>query len=277
MFEITKNINISEYKDIITVIKNSYNFDFSNFSLTSFKRRLEKVYNLYNFKNIEEFIKKLQIDEDFYETFLKDISIPTTEMFRDPQMWIELREKILCKVTPKTEFKIWIPEVTSDDELYSLLIVLDEMHLLYTSKIYVSTFVKQNLEKIKSGVVDIKKMEANSANYTRHNGDFQLSKYFDIEEKRAIFDQVLLSKVEYKHHNLFNSLPFENNFNLIIFRNRMLYYNLQLQNKVLETLYYVLQNNGHLIIGVNETMDGSIMQSKFSSISKTENILKKIR
>ena len=57
----------------------------------------------------------------------------------------------------------------------------------------------------------------------------------------------------------------------------MLYYNLQLQNKVLETLYYVLQNNGHLIIGVNETMEGSIMQSKFSSISKTENILKKIR
>jgi len=277
MFEINKNITIAEYKEILAEIKNSYSFDLSNYALTSFRRRLEKVYNLYNFKNVEEFIKKIQTDEEFYETLLKETSVPTTEMFRDPQMWIELRDKILSKVTPKSDFKIWIPEVTTDDELFSLLIILEEMNLINSTKIYASTFVKQNLDKIKLGIVDIKKMEANSANYTRHNGDYQLSKYFDIEEKRAIFDQVLLSKVEYKYHNIFNSSLFDNTFNLVIFRNRMLYYNQQLQNKVIDTIYNSLQTNGYMIIGVNETMEGSLIQNKFNLISKTENIFKKIR
>ncbi len=277
MFEIVKNITFTEYKEIINIIKTTYNVDFVNYATASLKRRVERVYNLYNFKNVEEMLAKIKADEEFFDAFLKETSVPTTEMFRDPQMWIDLKEKVLSKISPRSEYKIWVPEITTDEELFTLLIVLYEMQILGLTKIYASTNIQQNIEKIKTGVLDIKKMETNSANYTRHNGDYQLSKYFDLEEKRAIFDQVLLSKVEFKFNNFFDINHIDSGFNLILFRNRMLYYNPNLQNKALDIVYNSLQLNGHLIIGINETMDGSVHQTKYSLISKTENIFKKIR
>jgi chemotaxis protein methyltransferase CheR len=277
MTENLKKIGITEYREIIASVQSCYGYDISDFAMTSLKRRIEKVYNLYNFNDVEDFISKLVSDEEFYETFLKEISVPTTEMFRDPQMWIELKDKILTKLKSKSEFKIWVPEFTSDDELFSLLIVLKETGCLSMSNIIASSYCKKNIEKLPFGIVDLKKMEVNSANYTRQEGDFQLSKYFDIEEKRAIFDNILLSEVKIERHNLFNDEPISSDFNLVMFRNKFLYYNLQLQNKVLEKLYNSLQIGGILIIGINESIDGSVLQNKFNIISKTENIFKKTR
>jgi len=276
MFEITKKIGITEYRDVINAVQVKYNYDLSNFSLTSLRRRIEKVYNMYNFNDIEDFINKLTTDEDFYETFLKEISVPTTEMFRDPSMWVELKDKLFNRGKIKGEYKIWIPEFTSDDELYSMLVILKETGFT-GSKITASSNSKKNIEKITTGIVDLKKMEVNAANYTRQEGNFQLSKYFDMEEKRAIFDNVLLSEVNIVKHNLFVDEPIAHDFNIILFRNRFLYYNLQLQNKVLESLYDSLQIGGYLIIGINESLDGSPIQGKFNFLSKNENILKKIR
>lgn len=277
MFEITKKIGITEYREIIAAVLNKYNYDLSNFAMTSLKRRMEKVYNLFNFNDIEDFINKLTTDEDFYETFLREISIPTTEMFRDPPMWIELKEKLFNKSKNKTDYKIWMPEFTSDDELYSLLVTLKETGFLSNSQIYASSNSKKNIEKLPTGIVDLKKMEVNAANYTRQEGAYQISKYFDMEEKRAIFDNVLLSEVKILRHNLFTDNLIFTDFNLILFRNKMLYYNMQLQNKVIEILYNSLLPGGSLIIGINESLDGSPLQGKFNYISKTENILKKIR
>lgn len=277
MNEVDKKIGLNEYREIIAAIKENYGHDFSDFALTSLKRRIEKVYTLFNFIDHENFIEKISSDEDFYEIFLKEISIPTTEMFRDPPMWIELRQRILPKLKQKNQLKFWIPEFTSDDELFSLLVILHEENCLANSEIIASSFSKRNIEKLPQGIVDLKKMEINSANYTRQEGYFQLSKYFDIEEKRAIFDNSLLSKVKIVYHNLFSDKIISDDFNVIIFRNRFLYYNLQLQNRVLEQLYNSLSQSGFLIIGINETIEGSVLQNKFNLASKTENIFKKVR
>lgn len=277
MTEIIKKIGISEYREIIVALQQRYNYNFSDYALTSLKRRIEKVYNQYNFTDIEDFLTKLTSDEDFYETFLKEIFVPTTEMFRDPQLWIELKEKIFIKSKFKGDFKIWVPEFTTDDEIFSLLITLKETECLIQSKITATSWSKKNIEKLPLGVVDLKKMEANSANYTRQEGDFQLSKYFDIEEKRAVFDNVLLSNVTIKKYNIIDEELFANDFNLVLFRNKILYYNLQLQNKIIEKLYNSLSMGGYLIIGINESMESSPFQNKFLAVSKTENIFKKVR
>ena len=119
MTVINKKIGISDYKQILNIIRENYNIDFSNYALTSLKKRIEKIYTLYNFISIEDFIKKIGTESKFFETFLFDISVPTTEMFRDPPMWLNLKEHVLPKYKKNETLNIEFILTRAADIAYS--------------------------------------------------------------------------------------------------------------------------------------------------------------
>lgn len=273
---IIERIGIAEYRNIITSIKHSYDIDFSDYALTSLKRRFEKTISLYNFKNSDDLIAKIQTDPLFFENLLRDISVDTTEMFRDPTMWSELKDKILLRHKDDNDFKIWVPEITSDDELYSLVILLKEINLLDRFKIYATCVSSKNLDRVRRGENDIKKMETNTANYRKLRGDFLLTRYFELEEKRAILNSDLLKDVVFLRHDIMKEKPPAQNFKLVLFRNRMLYFNPQLQSRIVDTVYECMAPGGYFVIGINESLDCCIKSDGFSAINPNENIYKKI-
>lgn len=275
MEEIINKLGITEYREIIATIKINYGIDMTDYALTSLKRRFEKCFMLYNFRSTDQLIDKLKKDKYFFENFLNDISVPTTEMFRDPPMWKELKEIILPRYKNEKEIKIWVPEITTDDELFSLLIILYETELLNISKIYATSIGNKIIENAKKGYTELKKMETNTANYKRIEGHSLLSQYFTQEDRKAVFNKNLLNKVIFQQHNLFtDSLP-EKGFKLILFRNRMLYYNPPLQTKAIKILYESLVPGGYFICGVNESLECCTNDEKFSVVNPNENIFKK--
>jgi chemotaxis protein methyltransferase CheR len=267
-------LSIVEYRDIITAINKFCGIDFSDYALTSLKRRFEKVLVLYNFKEVTDFIIRLETDKILLESVLFDISVEETEMFRDPPMWQDLKDVILTKFEHEPEYKIWLPECTSGDELFSLLILLKELKLIDKAIIYATSMCSKNLEVIKTGNIDLKKLESNTANFRRMRGDNQLSNYVDVQEKRASVDLSLFKNVTFIKHDLLKDKS-PGNFKIILFRNKMLYYNQQLQSKAIEIIHNSLLPGGYLIIGVNESMEGSGMHDKFILTNPTENIFKK--
>ena len=270
----TKKIGISDLKLILKGIQDTYNMDFSVFSLPFFKRRIERIYELFNFFSVNDFIDKIITNKSFFEIFLFEISVPTTEMFRDPTMWTALKHH-LHKYSKQEQIKVWLPEITSDEELFSLIILLKEISLLEKTTIYATSYSEKYLKQANTGIISIKKYEINSANFQRYNKNIDFSQFITKNKKNAILDSSLFANVHFLQNSFLTNNIIDINFDIILFRNRMLQYKIDFQFKVLEQIDNRLNKGGMLIIGVNESLNNWKLAKKYKIVEKNENIFKK--
>ena len=268
-------LGIVDTRNIIKTLQDVYDYDFKNYALTFFKRNVEKVIANYNLRDADSFIKKIELDKDFFEVFLQEMTVETTEMFRDPSLWRVLKEEILPTTIPgSANYKIWLPEVSSGEELYSLTIVLKKLRLLDQVQIYASSLSELYLEKIKTGYFDPKKIEVNDSNYSRIFSESQLSDFYKYENERAYWDTSLIENVKFLKQNIiFDDYP--KGIKLILFRNQMIYYNQILQERFIKIMYNCLVPGGVLVIGNNEKIEYWNSEKDYTLIDKTERIYKK--
>ncbi|MEN8119599.1 MAG: CheR family methyltransferase [Bacteroidota bacterium] len=267
-------IGISELKSLILTIKTKKGVDFSNYALSSLKRRVESFMLRFHFQNIEEVIHKISNDEKFYELFLKDILVSSTELFRDPEFWRELKVYVLNKFKFTEEIKILIPECNSGEELYTLLIILDQINMLDRVKILSTSLSHLNVEEIKNATIEFKKMEVNSANFERFHENGNIFDFFIKKGSVVKFNTDLFKNVEIIHHNLFeDELP--GVYNFILYRNKTIYYNQQLKTEALKKLGSSLKIGGFMAVGIKETIEFPGVDREFVVISESEKIFKK--
>jgi len=267
-------IGISELKNLILNIKTKKNLDFSNYALSSLKRRVEDFMLKFHFVNIDELIHRINKDESFYKLFVKNILVDTTELFRDPEFWKELRVSVLNKVKLSGNFKILIPECNSGEELYSLLIVLKQIGILEKTQICLTSLSQLNVEKIKNATIEQKKMEVNIANFERFDENGNIFDFFTKKASAVKLDSALFENVEIIQHNLFNDELAET-YNLILFRNKLIYYNQQLKTDALKILKNYLKESGFIAIGIKETIEFPGVERAFVIVSDSEKIYKK--
>lgn len=270
-------LGIVDIREIIRVIKSKYDFDFSNFALTSFKYSLEKLIARNNLASPERLFRRLSDDEDFMDEFLHQIFIPSTEMFRDPSLWRWLREELLLKLSPSqaSGYKIWLPYCVSGGELYTLAILLKEINLLDRVKIFATVFSEKSQDYILSGNYPLKKTEVSTENYKRFHGSSKLDDYYEISKFEALRDNSLIKNVEFIKDDVnFSNSP--KNVKLIMFRNMMIYANPKLQAALIEKMYSCLSVSGHFVIGAQERLKkGSSEDSNFEIVNASESIYKK--
>ncbi len=270
-------LGIVDIREIIRLIKNQYDIDFSTFALTSLKYRLEHIIAKNNLSNPENLYRKLTDHRDFFDTFIHQLFVPASEMFRDPSVWRWLREEYFLKMNDKDliNFKIWLPYCVTGGELYTLCILLQELNLLQRVKIFATVFSDTSLEYIKSGEYPLKKIEISSENYTRFQGAKEFSDYYKLEQYIARRDTSLIKNIEFIKDDInFNMAP--KNVKLILMRNVMIYFNPSYQEIVLEKIYEALTATGNLLIGLKELIKQSQnSHSLFETIEVNESIYKK--
>jgi chemotaxis protein methyltransferase CheR len=269
-------LGIVDIREIVRIIKNVHNYDFSNFALTSFKYSLEKVIAQNGLLSAENLFRKLGEDPSFFDKFLNDIFVPSTEIFRDPSLWRWLREDYFPNIASRhfDNFKIWIPQCVSGEELFSLCILLQEMGIKDKVKILATVFSDESLEYIKSGKYPLKKLEVSIENYRRFQGESNLESYYKIINNEAIRDTSLISDVEFiKDDITFSKAP--QNIKLILFRNVMIYYNPTMQNQVLGLMSNCLSAAGHIIFGVKESIKSSNASTTLEAVNENENVYKR--
>ena len=268
-------VGIVDTRKVITTIQEVHNYDYKNYALTFFKHRLEKIINDNNLRDADHLIDKLINDSTFFDYFIQGISVETTELFRDPSLWRVIRDEFLPDNIKSEKYKIWMAGIQSGEELYSMAILLDESKLWDSVEVIATYDSEKNYELIKKGIFNVKKIELNDANYKRFNCFSDLDKYYTIQNKIGYWDTSLIRNINFLKQNVtFDNSP--KNFNLVWFRNQMIYYNQVLQDKVLEILYDGLKPGGHLVIGDKETTEHSTYSKRFRLINETEKIYKKL-
>ncbi len=269
------DISILDTKKVIRTINDQYNVDYSDYSATSFKQSIDNVIKINNLDSVDNLIYKIQNESSFEEIFYRDISIPGTEMFRDPAAWRELA-KILKEKTDCTNCRIWVPFCSTGEETYTLAIILKELGISDKIKVIVSNRSLLNIQKIKKGEFPIKQLETNNANYIRYknNNSSNLDKYYSIEGSTGKINLDLFSNFEFADYAQYIDKG-PTKISLILFRNKLIYYNLTLQEKMLETIFNSLSPTGLLFIGIKETIEFNVIKDRFVLVDKDEGIYRK--
>lgn len=270
-----EDIGIIDTKRIISFLFVTYGVDFSNYSLTSLKRRFIFVIQKNRIKSIDDFVQKLE-NKDFFEKALFDITVNTTEFFRDPSFWREFIHLIAEKIDTTLSYKIWLPDCASGEELYSLAIILSEENVLDKVKIFATNISLEKIEFVKQGIYEEKREDVNDANYKRINLKHNFENYYkSIGNNKFQMDQTLLRNVEFSHsYNLSTNAP--QGIKFVLFRNSMIYFNKSLQNETIDIIYNSLLPGGYLAIGNKESINILESERKYKIISDSERIYQKM-
>ena len=252
-------------------LKSSSNYDFSGYAEKSLKRRLVKFLEDNNF-DINKLINKIQKSNTFLETLVEDLSNTTTELFRDPEIWQTIRYKILPHFINYHTFNIWHAGCSTGQEVYSMLILLNELGLFDKVQVYATDISNNVLEKAPKGVYRYRFNIEYLNNFDKaikenpHNNnkeyDVSYSKYFDINKPKDTINMkpFLQKKPTWLRHDLvFDKNIFNTKFDMILCRNVLIYFNTPLQNKVLNLFYDCLHKDGYLVLGMQESILGLLL------------------
>lgn len=271
----TLEISLNEIDQLTTLIQSKYNYDFTNYALSSFKRRIERYLNIAKLTSVNALIDFISSSEENFSDFLKELTVNVTEMFRDPSMWTFFLEEILPQLSnSSTNLNIWHAGCSSGEEVYSLGIILKELNILQNTNITASDIDNSILSKAKKAEYPIKSFELNNNNFKEINSRFDLEKHIEKHESFYSIESGVTDSVQFIEHNLVSD-SLEEQFDLIFCRNVLIYFNQPLQDKVLEKLHKALKPNGLLIIGSKESIAWCSTFPKFETVSLEEKVFVK--
>jgi chemotaxis protein methyltransferase CheR len=268
-------IKDEEVEVLVNDLLEVYGYDFTNYSRASLKRRINRLFYLDKYSSFAEFRYKVKSDDSYLKRFVEEITVNVTEMFRGPSFYKVLRQSILPVLGTYPLIRIWHAGCSTGEEVYSMAIALKEANLLHKSILYATDINPDVLEKARRGIFPLSQMKLYSENYIESGGVKDFSDYYIAKYNYAMFNEDLKLKMVYATHNLVSDNSF-NEFQLILCRNVLIYFEKELQNRVFDLFDDSLEKLGFLVLGDKETLRFSSIASKYKQVDIKEKIWRKI-
>ena len=248
-------ITDEEMNALMTAIRNRYGLDFTNYEKTSLKRGVTRLMMKHNMESSLDLWSRVLKDYDFFMSSIDDLLVNLTELFRNPDVWIKLRDEVLEEFKGQA-LNIWHAGCSTGEEVYTMSIVLDEKGLLNRARLTATDLSSKALAKAKSGQysLDIIKQYLNP--FLKFFPHKQIEDYFQFEEKHAEIKPKYRQNVTFSRHNLVHDVA-ASKYDIVFCRNVMIYFDDQLKLKVLSLIHQSLKPNGYLIIGYYDIMPDS--------------------
>lgn len=272
--KIAAMITFEELEEIIDVVKNLHGYDVSGYTRSSLKRRVTRIMELNKLDLVE--LKSKLINQPGFSTYLlQEITVNVTEMFRDPEFYKALKNDLFPYLATYPHIKLWSAGCSTGEEVYSLAILLKEAGLYQRSFIYGTDINTKVLEKAKRGIYSLAKVKDYSENFIKTDPKSSLSEYYTAMYNAATINNSLKKNVLFSQHSLVSDRVF-NEFQLITCRNVLIYFDTNLQEKVLDLFYNSLCHLGFLCLGSKESLINYKNAAKFKVVNKKHNIYQKI-
>ncbi len=257
-------------------INRRYGFDFRSYAYSSLRRRIWKRITAENLPNVTALAERVLHDPMMMEKFLNDLSINVTAMFRDPSFYVAFREIVVPMLRTYPFIRIWHAGCATGEEAYSMAIMLHEEGLLERSRIYATDINELVLQKAKQGIFPISRMQEYTENYIQAGGKRSFSEYYTSKYDGALFSPSLKQNIVFSQHNLVTDRSFSE-FNVILCRNVLIYFDRSLQDRVQGLFYESLVTFGLLCLGSKETLKFSKVEDNYEQLSSRDKIYRKVR
>ncbi|MBN1178522.1 MAG: protein-glutamate O-methyltransferase CheR [Anaerolineae bacterium] len=269
-----KDVESIEIDLFLEAIYWRYGYDFRHYARASLRRRVRHLLTKHRYEHVSDLIAPLLYDEAFARSAIYDFSITVTEMFRDPDVYVAVRQRIAPYLKTYPFVKVWVAGCATGEEVYSLSILLQEEGLYNRATIFATDFNETALEKAGEGIYALKDMRQYTENYQRAGGTRSFADYYHAQYGSAIIDPVFKKNVTFANHNLVTDGVF-GEMHLIFCRNVLIYFDKTLQNRVLKLLADSLVYGGFLCLGTKETLQFSDVQEQFEVVDSKAKIYKK--
>jgi len=258
-----------KYGEYLQVIKECSPYDFSEYSNNSIDRRIEKIMHD-NDLNMDQLIYKTRTSEEFVEFVVEAITVNTTELFRDPLLWKYLHREIWPSFKNKANINIWHAGCSTGQEVYSNMILLEDLGLLDQCNIYASDISRRAISKAKKGEFEyrfnIEKYYDNFTQVFEEDKHHFFNKHFVVNKEEDLLkvDESFIKKVKFVTHDLVKQeFPEHIKFDVIFCRNVLIYFNERLQTDIVQRFHNRLLPDGFLVLGAHELLDG-FFKTKFT-------------
>ncbi len=242
-----------------------HGYDFSEYAPASLKRRVQQLVRTHDTGSISELNRRLLHEDGFVARVIEGLSVPVSEMFRDPPVFRSLRDKVFPVLASYPETNIWQAGCAHGQEVYSLAILLEEAGLYERSRIYATDFNDAALAIAAEGIYATREARDWSRNYIEAGGNHSLSDYYSARYDFIKLDKRLRRNVTFLNHNLVTDEVFCE-AHLILCRNVLIYFSNTLQDRTLGLFRDSLVRSGFLCQGTRENIDFSPAAAGFADV-----------
>ena len=264
-----------EIELLLEGIHRCYGFDFREYAPASLRRRLRRRMLGEGVDSVSALQERVLHDPAVMERLLLDLSINVTAMFRDPSFFVSFRERVVPLLRTYPFSRIWVAGCSTGEEVYSLAILLAEEGLADRVRIYATDINEVVLERARLGVFPLDKMQEYTQNYIRAGGRKAFSEYYVARYDGARFSRALADGVVFAQHNLASDAAF-NEFQAIVCRNVMIYFDRPLQEHVHRLFHDSLATFGVLALGQKETIRFSPHEAGYEELDAAERLYRKV-
>jgi chemotaxis protein methyltransferase CheR len=249
--------------------------DFREYAFASIRRRVILCMQEEGLGSVEDLLARVRDSDAAMGRLLKMLTLPVTSMFRDPQFYVEFRERVTPFLRTHPYLRLWVAGCSTGQEVYSLAILLHEEGLYERSRIYATDVQARSLDQAKEAIFPVAAMQDYTRNYQAAGGRAAFSDYYTADSEAVILRPFLKTNLVFGMHNLVTDRSF-NEFQVIFCRNVMIYFTAALQERVHDLLYDSLATLGYLGLGRGETIRFSPFEERYESVSARERMYRKI-
>ena len=260
---------------LVQAIYSQYSYDFRDYAGASQKRRVLKALAQLGYPTIPALQAAVAQDPAVFMQLLQYLTIPVSEMFRDPSFFLALRQQVMPVLRTYPSLKIWVAGCSTGEEVYSLAILLKEEGLLDRSLIYATDINPKSLAKARQGIFSLASIQGHTANYQAAGGRQAFSDYYTAAYDAAVFDKSLRDNITFADHSLATDSVFSET-QLVLCRNVLIYFNKKLQDRALGLFHESLSHRGFMGLGSKESIDFSTYAQRFAPLDRPERIFRKL-
>jgi len=265
-----------ELELLLTAVLRRYGYDFSHYAPASLLRRVQRAMQEERVRTISALQERLLHDPDALRRFVSVLSVHVTAMFRDPPFYRFLRTHVVPILRTYPFVRIWHAGCSTGEEVYSVAILLQEEGLYDRCRIYATDISDDLLARAKKGLVPLSDMRDFTANYLQSGGTQDFSRYYTAYFNHAVFHESLRRNVVFSQHNLAIDRSF-NEFQLILCRNVMIYFDQELRRRVHGLFYESLSRFGMLALGIRESVQFSGYDDRYAAVDADLRIYRRIK
>lgn len=251
-----------------------YGADFRQYARSSLRRRMWNMVRDEGLPSLSALQALVLHDEAAMNRLLDQLSVNVTTMFRDPSFFRAFREKVVPHLWSVPFVRIWTAGCSSGEEVHSLAILLHEEGLYDRCRIYATDMNTRVVERAKSGIFQVSQMQEYTQNYLAAGGKAAFSAYYTAAYDHAIFKQHLRKNIVFAQHNLAADASF-NEFNVVICRNVMIYFDVELQSRAHDLFLSSLRRGGFLCLGRRESLRGCKQADVYEAVDEKERIFRR--
>ncbi|AFZ02830.1 CheR family methyltransferase [Calothrix sp. PCC 6303] len=252
-----------------------YGCDFRSYARSHLRRRIGYLVTYLELNTISELQNKVLHDHKYWKQFLANFSIHVTSMFRDPSFYLAFRNQVIPILKTYPYIRIWHAGCSTGEEVYSMAILLEEEGVYHRCRLYATDLNETLLAQAQARLLPLNLMQDYTINYHKAGGKKSFSEYYTVIGDNVVISDLLKKNIVFGQHNLAIDASF-NEFNVVVCRNVLIYFNTSLQGRVHNLFYESLAKFGILILGKQETIRFTPHEQNYKALNATEKIYRKI-